>query len=281
LVHTALLRMRYGLLHVAFEAWRKLWRQAIPSMSKLAHRLVELEAIVQAERDKPPPPPPPEPEPLPPPESDIHTFDLAPVVEAFSAMGGVMGKVLAAMGGITQAVGEGELVRQLEQGHMLPFRPLSITDRDGALGADCAVSGGGLSGGGSIGMGGGGGGGVGGGMGGGVALSEARSEAARSHDAAEWVRERLRLLELKLSGEVEAAAAELKAAQRTLAEAVQSVRTTPLGKQSLEVVLHPIPFGAVDAAAAATFAEQLRAIQAQLAHVSNELNDVHTAKAYR
>ena len=62
---------------------------------------------------------------------------------------------------------------------------------------------------------------------------------------------------------------------------MHGVRVNKLGKQSLEVPLHPLPYGYVDAVAGATFAAELTATQRDLLHAKRELNDVHRSKAYR
>ena len=119
LVQKSLMRFKYGLLHLAFETWVTLVREAArlkgmmsqihPEVAKLRGRLVHLEETVEARLSEPEPPPD-----CPPWDGAlVDTVDLAPLVASVSGVASAMGSVLGAMRHLTEALSETRLATEL------------------------------------------------------------------------------------------------------------------------------------------------------------------------
>jgi hypothetical protein len=102
---------------------------------------------------------------------------------------------------------------------------------------------------------------------------------ATAGEAAAWVSNRLSVLESELHGQLDSALHTLRHSERTLEDGLRNVRVSQLG--TLEVPLHPLPIGSVDAAASHILMSEVRSLQTQLATTRRELKDVIRTKAYR
>ena len=102
---------------------------------------------------------------------------------------------------------------------------------------------------------------------------------ATAGEAAAWVSNRLSVLEGELHGQLDSALHTLRHSERTLEDGLRNVRLSHLG--TLEVPLHPLPIGSVDAAASHILMSEVRSLQTQLATTRRELKDVIRTKAYR
>jgi hypothetical protein len=102
---------------------------------------------------------------------------------------------------------------------------------------------------------------------------------ATAGEAAAWVSNRLSVLESELHGQLDSALHTLRHSERTLEDGLRNVRLSQLG--TLEVPLHPLPIGSVDAAASHILMSEVRSLQTQLATTRRELKDVIRTKAYR
>ena len=276
LIQSCLLRMKYGVLHLAFSTWMHVTQKALaakqgngPVVEELRERVRELEERLESvERlvAQPPPAPPPAPAPAELPAyttGGIDTYDLLPMVESMQSMGKAMSTLLKSMRGFTETIAETRLATELGggggglYGGALPMP--STLQSDGTYGN-----------------------GAGAGMTEGVRMANTSTEHVNSaKSAAEWIKERLEQLELGINDELDNAGRELTHSEKRLQDGLRDVRLTKLGEPSLEVPLHPLPFAAIDAAAAHTFTSELIATQNALATAKRELRDVHHTKAYR
>jgi hypothetical protein len=254
LVAKALMRIKYGTLHLAFSTWQELVAEAVkakrimgavhPEVAAMRARLGDLEESVEgmaAELEAAPPWR----------GDELLTFDLAPMADALLGYGKVMGTVLECIKGLTEAVSETRLAVELGGGSWSS--------------------------------------GIGVGVGAFVTASSTGGSAGpiggEQFDAAELVRSRLQQLESTVFTQVDGAGQMLQQSERRLVESLQRTKglrdASGRPTKTIEVPLHPLPIRSMDNLASATLKAELASTQQELAATRKELSDVVRSKAYR
>lgn len=257
LVGKALMRMRYGILHLAFSTWRELVEEASrarrisssihPEVAALRERVRDLEDLVEERMPgrlsaaAPADAPAAEPSD---PRDNMATFDLAPLIDTLVGYGKTMHHALSALNGLAEGLSETRLAAQI---------------------------------------GGGGGGGRGGYAAGGGQLVGSFSAANSRALANDFVRDRLEEMEGQLLQQIDAASSELRGAELRLAESLAQVQESKhlRARDTIDVPLHPLPMWSLDKSSGATLRAELAWTQQQLASTRRELRDTARSKAYR